>query len=153
MTSTIPPLEPRGLARVPFLFVGAVLVATGSGKILDLPGFADVLAGYRLLPPWGDRLVAYTLPFVELATGLGLLAGFARRAAAASAVALHALLVCVVIATLWRGIPVENCGCFGVFLARPLGLQTLVEDMVLFAASGLALWLTSARRVPVSRGA
>ena len=148
MTSATPPLEPRGLARVPFFFVGAVLVATGTGKVLDLPGFADILAGYRLLAPWGDRLVAYTLPFVELATGWGLLTGLARRAAAASAVALHALLVSVVIATLWRGIPVENCGCFGVFLARPLGLHTLVEDLVMLAASGLALWLTFPRRAP-----
>ena len=125
-----------------------MLVATGTGKVLDLPGFADVLAGYRLFPPWGDRLVAYTLPFVELATGLGLLTGLTRRAAAASAVSLHALLVSVVIATLWRGIPVENCGCFGVFLAHPLGLQTLVEDLVMLAASALALCLTFPRRAP-----
>lgn len=148
MTSGIPPLEPRGLARVPFLFVGAVLVATGTGKVLDLPGFVDVIATFRVLPHWGDRLVAYTLPFVELATGLGLLTGLGRRAAALTAVALHALLVSVVIATLWRGIPVENCGCFGVFLARPVGLQTLVEDLVMLAASALALWLTFPRRAP-----
>ncbi len=126
-----------GLRRLPALFVGVVLVATGVGKALDLEGFVGVLAGYRLMPAWGDRLVAYTLPFVELATGLGLLSGLARRPAAAAAVGLHALLVGVVVVTLWRGVPVENCGCFGVFLARPLSVQTLLEDLAMLA---LSLW-------------
>ena len=145
MNGAIRAVEPRGLARLPFLFVGLVLVATGTGKLLDLAGFVEVVAAYRLMPAWGDRLVAYTLPFVELATGLGLLFGLRRRLAAASAVGLHALLVVVVLVTLWRGIPIENCGCFGVFWARPLGLQTLFEDLAMLAVSGLALWLASRR--------
>ena len=139
MTSAAPPAERLGVGRWPFWLVGAVLVATGTGKLLDLEGFVEVLAGYRLMPPLGNRLVAYTLPFVELATGLGLFAPRFRLAAAASATALHALLFSVVLVTLWRGIPVDNCGCFGVFLARPLGVQTLVEDAVMLGVSALAL--------------
>jgi len=35
----------------PRWFVGLVLIATGTGKILDIPGFVQVLAAYDLLPP------------------------------------------------------------------------------------------------------
>ena len=62
-------------APVPAVFVGLVLVATGVGKALDLEGFVGVVAAYRLMPDAGNTLVAYTLPFVELATGLALLSG------------------------------------------------------------------------------
>ena len=134
-----PESQPRGWARGPSLFVGAVLVATGTGKILDIPGFVDVVAGYQLLPDAGNRIVAYALPFLEFATGLGLWFRLRPWAAAVSAVGIHAMLVSVVIATLLRGIPVANCGCFGVFLARPLGFQTLVEDLVMLALSVAAL--------------
>ena len=142
-----PPIELRGLWRLPRAFVGLVLVATGLGKLLDLPGFVHVVAQYDLMPSLGDHLVAYTLPLVELATGACLLAGFQLRTAATSAVALHILLVSVVAVTLRRGIHVANCGCFGVFLARPLGPQTLIEDLVMLGLSLLVLWRV-ARRTP-----
>ncbi|MBC8645596.1 MAG: hypothetical protein H7X85_00410, partial [Thermoanaerobaculia bacterium] len=34
-----------------------------------------------------------------------------------------------------RGIAVPNCGCFGVFLARPLTWGTVLEDGGMVAAS------------------
>ena len=123
-----PPSERRGFWRLPCAFVGLVLVSTGLGKLLDLPGFVHFVAQYDLMPSAGDHLVAYTLPFVELATGACLLARFQLRTAAASAVVLHVLLVSVVAVTLWRGIHLDNCGCFGVFLVRPLGPQTFEYD-------------------------
>ena len=112
------------LWRAAFVFMGLVLVATGTGKILDLSGFTGVVEQYRLVSPAVAQVVTYTLPFVELATGLCLVSRLWLRAATASAVVLHLLLVGAVAVTLWRGIPVSNCGCFGVFLARPLGAQT-----------------------------
>ena len=36
---------------LPRRFVGLVLVATGTGKALDIPSFVHVLAAYDLLPP------------------------------------------------------------------------------------------------------
>lgn len=38
------------------------------------------------------------------------------------------------------GIAIDNCGCFGVYFARPLTPYTLVEDLVLLGLPG-ALWL------------
>jgi hypothetical protein len=44
---------------------------------------------------------------------------------------------------LLRGLRLDNCGCFGVFLARPLGWETVAEDMVMV---GLSLWLLALTR-------
>jgi len=127
------------LSRIPRWFVGLVLLATGTGKALDIPGFVSVLAAYDLLPPWGNVLLAHTLPFVELSTGLCVITRVWLRPAAWVAVGLHVMLLGAVLITLWRGLAIANCGCFGVFLARPLGIQTVVEDTVLLGMSVLVL--------------
>ena len=59
------------LRQFPRLFVGLVLLATGTGKALDMPGFVDVLATYALLPLWGNVILAYTLPFIGLIESSG----------------------------------------------------------------------------------
>ena len=84
--------------------------------------------------------MAVTLPFIELATGLGLLTARYLKAAAYSAVVLHAMMLTAAAVTLWRGIHLDNCGCFGVFFARPLSMQTLVEDGILLLLSLLILF-------------
>lgn len=134
------------LRNFPRLFVGAVLIATGTGKALDMAGFVHVLAAYDLLPAWGNALLAYTLPFFELATGIALLTRTQLRAAAWAAVGLHTMLLGAVLITLWRGIAISNCGCFGVFFARPLTGQTVIEDALMLALSVCALRQARQRR-------
>ena len=60
--------------------------------------------------------------------------------AAGVAVGLHLLLLAAVVITLWRGVSVANCGCFGVFLARPLSDLTAIEDLVMLGLSLAVLW-------------
>lgn len=129
----------REIRHFPRWFVGGVLIATGIGKALDMPGFVGVLAAYDLLPSWGTIALAYSLPFIELATGFCLLTQWWVRPAAWTAVGLHVILLSAVLITRWRGLEIANCGCFGVFLARPLGTQTVVEDTVMLALSLLVL--------------
>ena len=128
-------------------FVGLVLLATGIGKALDMKGFVGVLSNYDLLPYFGNVLVAYTLPFIELTTGFCLLSRVALRPAAWVAVGLNVLLLCVAVITLWRGLALANCGCFGVFLSRPLTGQTVVEDVVMLGMSILVLCESRRRRL------
>jgi uncharacterized membrane protein YphA (DoxX/SURF4 family) len=127
------------LNQVPRWFVGLVLIATGTGKALDMPGFIDVLAAYDLAPDWVNVILAYTLPFIELTTGFCLLARIRLRLAAWVTVGLHVVLLSSVLITLWRGLNLDNCGCFGVFLARPLTGQTAIEDTVMLGLSLLVL--------------
>ena len=124
---------------IPRVFVGLVLVSTGIGKGLDMPGFVAVLDGYQLQPHWASMILAYTLPFIELVIGISLLMAFRRVTTAWLAVGFHVLMLSVVVITLLRGIELANCGCFGVFLARPLTPITAIEDMVMLVMSLMAL--------------
>jgi len=133
------PATARRWRQVPRCLIGVLLVATGVGKSLDMPGFALVVADYDLLPSSLVPVAAYTLPFFELATGACLLTRAQLRTAAWSAIGLHLLLLTAVIITLGRGLQIANCGCFGVFLARPLTVQTGIEDAAMLALSLLAL--------------
>ena len=127
------------IINTPRWLVGFVLVATGIGKALDISGFVEVLAAYDLLPAWGNVILAYCLPIVELTVGAALLSGFFLHLAAWGAVGLHTLLLISVFISLWRGLEIANCGCFGVFWPRPLGIQTFIEDTVMLGLSLLVL--------------
>ncbi|MGH8556627.1 MAG: MauE/DoxX family redox-associated membrane protein [Methylococcales bacterium] len=126
----------------PRYFAGFILMATGLGKVLDIPGFVTVIEAYQLFPHRAAVLLAYILPFIELGTGFCLASGRFLLSGASLAVGLHAVMIGAVVITLIRGIPVENCGCFGVFFARPLSYTTLIEDLVMLAMSGW-VWINA----------
>jgi hypothetical protein len=58
---------------------------------------------------------------------------------------MHALYAAWSAVSVLRGLKLPNCGCFGVFLVRPLGWSTVFEDLVLVGAS-LGLWVLVRRR-------
>ncbi len=128
-------------------FIGLVLLATGAGKLLDVRGFADVLRTYQALPEGLVAPLSLAVPLVELVLAAWLLSGRRRAGAALASAAMHLVYAAWAVGGLARGLRLENCGCFGVFLARPLTWRTVVEDAVMVA---LSLWLfrlaTGARR-------
>src|SRR5690349_17115022 len=110
------------------LLLAAVLFATAIGKLLDVGGFTAVVATYRALPEPLLLPAALALTLGELALGLWLLSGIRLATAALAAVLLHVAYLVWSMAALTRGLDIPNCGCFGVFWARPLTWVTLVED-------------------------
>lgn len=130
--------RPWPLAAPAAWLVALVLFATGLGKALDIPGFALVLADYRLLPAGQEAFFAVGMTLAELALAAALLHRPWRRAAAWGAVLLFLANAAVLSLTLWRGLALENCGCFGVFLPRPLRPWTPLEDLALAALALLA---------------
>lgn len=128
--------------------LAAIFLATGLGKLLDVPGFAAVLGTYRLVPGALLAPAAWALTLAELAIAAGLAWRPALRPAAWVALALALLNAATLTLTLARGIALENCGCFGVFLARPLRPWTPLEDLVLaaFALAVLARYPRPERR-------
>lgn len=111
--------------------LAALHAATGIGKLLDLQGFAAVLGEYRLLPAALHWPAAVGMTALELGIALGLMLRRWRRRAALAAAALAAVNGAVLMLTLWRGLALVNCGCFGVFLARPLRWTSPLEDLAL----------------------
>ncbi len=104
--------------------------------------FARVVYRYQVvgpdarLPPWVANTVAVTLPWVELVVGLLLVLGVWRREAALVAGVLLAAFVVAVASTLWRGIDIENCGCFSLGAGgRRAGGLLIAGDLALLAAA------------------
>lgn len=115
--------------------IGLILLATGIGKLLDVPGFMNVLRSYESFPYWSLPVIAVTFVIIELRLAEWLLVGKNLAGAALASTILHAMFTGWAALTLLRGIAVPNCGCFGVFLARPLTWSTVLEDFVMVAAS------------------
>ena len=113
--------------------LAAVLLATGLGKALDVAGFARVLGQFRAFPAGSEGGLALLVTAAELGLAAALPVPGWRRRAAGLAVLLFLGNAALLSLTLLRGIELANCGCFGVFLARPLRPWTPLEDVVLAA--------------------
>jgi hypothetical protein len=137
----------RGFLR---LFVALVLLSTAIGKLLDVEGFAGVIATYQLLPAWVLLPLAWLIPLGELVLGAWIVLGARLRWAALGSVAMHAGYTAWTGLALVRGLVIANCGCFGVFWARPLTMDTVIEDGVMVLVSvGLAVLAPSEKGRPL----
>ena len=93
------------------LVLGAIFVAAAYSKIRYPTFFAYSLAAYEFLPDNLVTLVAVTLPWIELLTGLALLLGVATRTCATIAFCLYIGFILAMLSALFRGLEV-NCGCY-----------------------------------------
>ena len=128
------------------LTLGVLLLAQGAGKLLAPSGYAAALAAFRALPSVWPVAIAWIA--VELASGAGLVAAGLRRGPWLPP-AIGAAIVTVGYAALdasaWmRGIPVENCTCFGVYLTQRLSPFVLAQEAVMLVYVGWMV-VTAAR--------
>lgn len=128
--------------------LAAINLGAGLGKGLDLPGFVGVLETYRLFPAWSWWPLAVVAVAGEGALGIWLLSGRRLAAAALACAAVNAGYFAALEITWLRGIELRNCGCFGVFLARPLRWYSPLEDVALVAASVALFLLARPARIP-----
>ena len=136
----------KTLLRLTRLLFILVLLTTAIGKLLDNRGFADIIANYQLIPSELGLYVGLAVSLFELFLGLAIAIEKRLRVCAGLVVLLQAgylLLACV---TIFRGIRLQNCGCFGVFWGRPLTFYTVLEDFILLLIAILFYQLTLDRR-------
>jgi hypothetical protein len=119
-----------------------LLLASAVGKLLDMPGFYAVVESYQALPKAIVPAAAWALAFVELGFGLWLWRSSPQRRFAPSlaVLALHLMYMAWLVVAFARGLNIPNCGCFGVFFARPLTAQTLIEDSLLIVLAAALVW-------------
>jgi hypothetical protein len=110
-------------------FIASVLLLTGIGKLLDVPGFIEVIDTYKIIPTFLQPAIAVSMVLVELKIAENLFRKINIEITALAATALHICFTLLATLTLLRGIEVPNCGCFGVFWARPLTIITVAEDV------------------------
>lgn len=111
--------------------LGSVLLASALGKSLDLPGFVEVLITYQLFPEWLRWPLAVGITGFEWVLGVWVLSGWRLLTGALLAMMLNSLYALGLIVTLFRGLDLPNCGCYGVFFPQPLRWYSPLEDLVL----------------------
>src|SRR5277367_3009243 len=96
------------------ILIGSIFIISGLGKLLSpYQNFLYVIQAYQLLPSQGEVLVAQILPWIELIVGVFVLLGLWTAWGLRGALVLFGIFVVVVGQALIRGLPLENCGCFG----------------------------------------
>jgi uncharacterized membrane protein YphA (DoxX/SURF4 family) len=106
------------------------LKITPTSLALSMTFFQMEVSSYQMLPDWATSAVAHTLPWIELALGILLLAGAGLRYFAAVTTLLLAGLLAVVIRAYALHMTI-NCGCFSP--DEKLTGWRIVEDGCFFA--------------------
>jgi len=94
--------------------------------------FAMAIDSYGLLPLKWVELVARTLPWLEVAIGVFLIAGIFLRSAAVATTLLLAVFFSLMVRAYAKGMQI-NCGCFGA--GEVISWKTLLRDGSLLAAA------------------
>ena len=118
------------------LALGVVFLLAGVGKAIDPAGFARDIRAYQMLPGIAVTVMAYGLPWLEIALAVYLLAGLYLRWAAAITGALLVIFMIAMGQALARGLTL-SCGCFG----AGLGGVALGEEVSVGSILRDALWL------------
>jgi uncharacterized membrane protein YphA (DoxX/SURF4 family) len=131
------------LSKLLRLVLGAVFIYAAYTKLRQSwLLFALSVDSYQLLPEMAVLGVARTLPWLELALGILLIAGVWLRYLSIAAAGILGLFFTIMVVQYFRGAGID-CGCFGV--GEPLSAKTLARDGVLLAAA-LALVASTWRR-------
>jgi len=120
------------------LALGGVFIAAGALKIIEPAAFATSIGNYRLIPHEWNNLLAITLPWIEVAAGLLLVAGIWKRANALLITGMLVVFLFAIGQAVARNLNID-CGCFGTVEGRKVGLFAIAQDVAMLAA---ALWLT-----------
>jgi putative oxidoreductase len=125
--------------RILEVVLGGLFFYAGLQKLLHPYEFAEAVMAYRLLPEILVGVVTAVLPWVEIASGLCLVAGLKRRSCLIILFGLLAAFLVIILVTLARGLKID-CGC-GLFFQRQVGPAAILEDLFLLAwAAGLYCW-------------
>lgn len=102
------------------ILIGLVLLASGLEKVTSpYQNFQYAIEAYHLLPGWGEEWTARIFPWLELFAGLFAVLGLWTQAALKAVLLFFAVFILVVGQALLRGLPLDQCGCFGQALHVP----------------------------------
>jgi len=112
------------------IFLGAFFIFSSIDKINDPESFAVSIENYRLFPVFIVNVIAITLPWIELVTGLLILMGIRVKE---NSFIINILLVTfnlLLIIALLRGLDID-CGCFGSAYSQKVGFLKISENFLL----------------------
>lgn len=123
------------------LLLGLLLGGMAAGQLVSFAAFRRALEEYGIFGDVGR--VAVSAVIVELAASLGLLASASapesvRRAAGVAGLAVAAFWSILAAQAFVRRLEIDNCGCFGAYLAQPLRWWVLLEDVYMLVLAWYA---------------
>jgi uncharacterized membrane protein YphA (DoxX/SURF4 family) len=116
------------------LVLGSILLWAGLAKIPEPALFAQTVRAYEILPILLIHPFAVFMPWVEVITGLFLIAGIWQRSAALLTFLLLLSFLVAIGVNLYRGADL-SCGCFGLDGAGGSLSSALVKDLFLILGS------------------
>jgi len=123
------------------LLVGGVLVYAGFSKALaPAAEFAAALTNYQLFPAAVVMPLAIALPWLEIWTGLFLIAGLYMPLASTLSTLLFAGFLSTMGLAKLHHVDLTNCGCFG---GETMSPQTTFKMDVVLLAIALAVWFAN----------
>ena len=134
----------KHLIAVGRIVLGAVFVYAGVMKFNDTTTFAGRIAAYRILPYFGNYLLASILPCLEIICGAILITGWRIRGAAVVIALLNAVFMLALLSASVRGLDID-CGCFSKTGEKTSAWTALGRDVVLLA---LALYCARTKKHP-----
>jgi uncharacterized membrane protein YphA (DoxX/SURF4 family) len=134
----------RWLALVLRIVLGGIFVYAAWVKLRDpWELYALAINSYEVLPLWAVEIVARTLPWLELAIGVGLIAGIWLRISSTITSLLLMVFFALMVRAFSKGMQI-NCGCFGG--TDIISKWTLLRDGSMLAGSLLLTSMAFARR-------
>ncbi|MEP6718893.1 MAG: MauE/DoxX family redox-associated membrane protein [bacterium] len=126
--------------------LSVVFSLAGITKLMDQVGTREAVKNFGAPAPLAP-VVAFILPFVELAIAIGLL--FSQTAAISSGAGflLLGVFIVAISVNLARG-QTHDCHCFGQLYSRPLGWPTLVRNIIFALGAAFVLWQTTIAASP-----
>lgn len=119
------------------ILLGFVFIFAAISKAAEPETFARSIANYKLLPMFLINILAITLPWIELCTGILLVFGVSIKENSAILSTLLLVFIIAIGISLVRGLDID-CGCFGTVDGTKIGILKLIENFGLLV-SGLIL--------------
>lgn len=110
--------------------LGFVFVYAGIEKISDPSGFADSIYNYKIFPLFSVNTMAILIPWIEFVSGLLLIFGVALKENAFIINIFLIGFIVLITVSLFRGLNID-CGCFSTTGGGTIGIQKIVEDVLL----------------------
>ncbi|MFP4369223.1 MAG: MauE/DoxX family redox-associated membrane protein [Candidatus Kapaibacterium sp.] len=115
------------LALIARLILGFMFIIVGIAKIHEPAVFAEEIGNYRILPEFMLNFIALLLPWLELLSGLFIIAGVRIRANTIITGALLIVFIIAVASADIRGLDI-NCGCYSNIAEQKVGMAKILEN-------------------------
>jgi len=127
------------------VLVGGLFIYAAIPKIVDPAAFAGTVLNYQILPELLINPVAIFLPWLELITGVLIIAGIWLEGALVIYNFLMLAFISILIYNTARGLDI-HCGCFSTSGTDVINLGTILRDSLILIPSAYLLYRVFAKK-------